>query len=287
MDGPAGVTRVIVVIVDGLRADAIPLYRLRALERLAAQGAATMTARTVTPSVTAAAMTSLLTGVSPQVHGMVSERFGIPRRTESLEPLPGWLRRHGVPTFGFMAALPFGFRGIGRRIARHLDATISFGGGGGSAILDGMLASLERHRRGFWLGHWPDADVVGHREGWLSPAYWRVSRELDRAVARLVRETGLLHDPETVLIVAADHGGGGRRSHHHDSGHPLDTRIPLIVTGGGVVPGPLVAPCSLLDISATVPWLLGAGVPEGYQGRVLAEAFRTTMAPATVARAAA
>ena len=58
------IRRVILVVLDGLRPDAIPRFGLAHLAALAHGGASTMLARTVHPSVTAAAMASLLTGAA-------------------------------------------------------------------------------------------------------------------------------------------------------------------------------------------------------------------------------
>src|SRR5262245_10577129 len=86
------VRRVIVVVLDGVRPDLIPLLDLPVLGRLARVGASTMQARTVSPSVTAAAMSSLLTGVTPDVHGMSTDQFRIPRPRGTVDPLPTVLR---------------------------------------------------------------------------------------------------------------------------------------------------------------------------------------------------
>lgn len=59
------VRRTILVVLDGLRPDAISEFGLENVTRLAQNGAATFEGTTVNPSVTAAAMASLLTGAEP------------------------------------------------------------------------------------------------------------------------------------------------------------------------------------------------------------------------------
>lgn len=277
MLAPAGISRVVVVVLDGLRADVVPLYQLPELGALAAAGAATFTAQTVRPSVTISALTSLLTGVSPAVHGMVTDRIGLPRHPARLTPLSRVLESVGVPTFGYRAALPLGFGTLGRQVAAGLGADLSFGGRHAAQILDRAMPRLSAAERGFFLLHWPDADDAGHARGWASRHYLHAVERYDRAIGRLVRETAVLTDPSSVLIVLADHGGGGRVAHDHNSEHPLDGRIPLIIAGGQVRRGALAASSSLLDVPATVPWLFGAETPASYQGRILREAFRSLM----------
>lgn len=276
MPSPQGISRVILVVLDGLRADAVSMLPLPHLRALSALGAHTFRARTVSPSITTAAMTSLFTGVTPDVHRIRSDRFGLPRPTEPLTPLPALLRSHGIPVFGHMATLPRPFRGIGARVAAQLGVTVIFEGGCAEEILDRALPSIEARPHGFTFLHWPDADIAGHTHGWMSPGYARGARQLDESLDRLVRATGVLDDPSTVLIALADHGGGGVRANDHDSGHPDDMTIPIVMVGGQVGITELPAGSLLVDVPATIPWLFGITPPASYAGRPLHEAIRSS-----------
>ena len=274
------VARVIVVVLDGLRADAIPLFQLRQLERLAREGRATFHATTVTPSVTAAAMASLFTGADPAHHGLCSDRFHIPRGIASIDPLPRLLQRAALPTFTFMARLPFGYGRLANRMAQTVGVTrASFDGDGALAILTSARDTLARERRGLFVFHWPDADRAGHASGWTSPAYRTAARCLDETLGALDAFTGASSDPETLLIALADHGGGGHLEKNHESAHPQDRRIPLLLAGGRVIPGDLGAGCSLLDVPATVCWALGVPVPPSFAGRPFNDALSGTGEP--------
>ncbi len=275
----APVARVIVVVLDGLRADAIPLFQLRQLERLAGAGRATFHASTVAPSVTAAAMASLFTGADPARHGLASDRFHIPRPRSGIDPLPRLLQRASLPTFTFMARLPFGYGHLASRIAHVVGVTrATFSGDSAPAILAGAQRDLARERRGLFVFHWPDADRAGHAAGWTSPAYRAAARCLDDALGTLDDMTGASSDPDTLLIALADHGGGGRLAHNHDSAHLHDRRIPLLLAGGRVIPGDLGQGCSLLDVPATVCWALGVPAPASFEGRPLVEALSNASA---------
>ena len=117
MTSQHGVRRVIIVVLDGLRADAVHLFPLPNMARLAELGAATFTARTVTPSVTAAAMTSLFTGVTPDVHGLTSDR-SVPSAVlvalvdegsrDLSDEVASRLRARGIPTEVAATAQKFG-----------------------------------------------------------------------------------------------------------------------------------------------------------------------------------
>lgn len=275
------VSRVIVVVLDGLRADAIPLFQLDTVARLARDGAATFTAQTVAPSVTAAAMGSLLTGVRPVDHGLTSDRFRVPAPRVSLQPLPRVLGSAGVPTHAWLAGLPFGYGALARRLARMVGVEhATFRGRCSLEILAAARRTLATERRGFFLLHWPDGDRAGHAHGWTSRPYAAAIRGMDDALGMLASLTRAAEDPETLLVVMADHGGGGVVFRDHDTDHPHDRTIPLVLAGGRVVRGELAPYSSLLDVPATVAWAVTGVVPTGYAGRVLVEAFTPSPAGA-------
>ncbi len=266
------VQRVIVVVADGVRPDVIPLLDLPNFTRLARHGRSTMHGRTVSPSVTAAAMSSLLTGVRPTTHGMTTDQFKLPRPRHRLDPLPGVLRQHGIPSSAWMARVPWTYRRLATTLVRRLGFDrASFEGDGAEGVLEAATTTLQARTPGLCLMHWPDADRAGHDHGWPSPAYLRAVRWLDRCLGELEEITSASSDPDTLLIVLADHGGGGRRRRFHDSDHPLDFTIPIILAGGRVPRGTLRHDASLLDVPATVLHALGAPIPETYCGRTLHE----------------
>ncbi len=264
------IRRVVLVVLDGLRPDAIPRYRLPHLTALAERGASTMFARTVSPSVTACAMATLLTGAAPARHGLESDRFHIPRPRGALHPLPRLLAQHSLPSSFFMASVPFLFTGIAHRMAAHLGLTQTrLAGSGCDEILAGARGALREQRRGLILLHWPDGDRAGHAAGWMSGPYEAAARRMDGALGALVSQLDL-DDPSTLLIALSDHGGGGARVDHHHSEHPLDRTIPIILAGGAVRPGALAAGASLLDVPPTICHALGVPMPESYAGFPLA-----------------
>lgn len=267
------IQRAIVVVLDGLRPDAIPRFGLHHAAALARRGSSTMLGRTVEPSVTAAAMASLLTGASPERHGLQDTRFRIPRPRGELHPLPRLLGEKSLPSSAFLARMPILFSGIAQRMATHLGfSQTRFSGLGASDILTAATATLRDQKRGLILLHWPDGDAAGHAHGWMSEGYADAARGMDRELGRLVTMLDL-EDPATLLIALADHGGGGTRVDHHDSAHPLNRTIPIMLAGGAVRRGDLGAGASLLDVPATVCWALGIAQPESYAGRPLMHAI--------------
>jgi hypothetical protein len=267
------IRRVVVVVLDGLRADAIPALGLRCWQQLASCGASSLCGTTVAPSITAAAMASLFTGAPPEVHGLRSDRFHLPRCREALHPLPQVLAGAGLPTSCFIRRLPLVFRGVARRLSRFLGVGVSsFSGRGCREILFAAWDQLGVQEQGLIFLHWPDADFAGHEHGWMSDEYARAAHRLDQALGLLAAIADVERDPGTLLIALADHGGGGVELRDHESDHLLDRTIPLLLAGGAVCGDELDEP-SLLDVPATVLWALGVPLPDSYAGRPLYEAF--------------
>jgi arylsulfatase A-like enzyme len=264
------VRRVVAVILDGLRPDAIQRFDLATIHRLMSHGAWTLHGTTVAPSVTTAAVTSLMTGVSPASHGLAGDHLFIPRSKNHLTPLPRQLATQGLPSAGFMGQVPAIFRGVAARVGRRLGLdTLRLAGNCAAEVLEAARPTLRSQRTGLILLHWADADRAGHEHGWMTRAYADGCRRLDTALADLA---SIADDPETLIIGLADHGGGGRVPNDHESDHALDRTIPIFLFGAGVVPRPL-GPARLIDVPPTILSALGVTVPATYEGRILWEAF--------------
>ena len=267
------VRRAVVVILDGLRPDAIDAFDLVNIRQLMQIGASTLCAKTVRPSLTWPALASLLTGVDPSVHGILSDTLQIPRPRTPLRPLPELLLQAGFPSSAFLAELPALYKVFGGRIAERLGFHHTrFAGSTAREILFGARKTLSEQRRGLIFMHWADADRVGHVHGWMSPKYGEALCRLDSALGMLAASLEIETDPHTLLIALADHGGGGATMTDHAEDHALNTTIPMIIAGGCIEPG-LIGDATLLDVPATVAWALGIAPDQSYAGRPLVEAF--------------
>jgi len=265
--------KVLLVVIDGLRPDAITgdwMPELSGLLRLGWRAAGAVTVR---PSVTVAALTSLATGVSPDRHGIRDTRFRSFGRIPGLRPLPAELRRLGVETSVVTPLLSGSARWLAGallrigRVTRLLPAPPVPG-----IMVDTALRRVRGNRdREFVVVYLNDADLAGHAWGWMSPGYLQAVRGIDRGLGPL---GSLADDPDTLVIVTADHGGGGVLPQDHDHPHPVNDAIPMGMLGGRVMPG-LVSPdpVRLLDVPPTVLHAFGGGAPPEFEGRVLHEAF--------------
>ena len=275
------VTRnVVIVSIDGLRPDAIERYGAETLGRLMREGAYTLDARTTLPAKTLPSHTSMLTGVSPALHGVDwnTDRTDADHDDgEAPDTLP-------VPTV-FELAHDAGFRTaafFSKAKFRHLQPAgaldytqapaFSLVPWGAERTVGDASAYVRRYRPNLVFVHIGEPDYAGHVVGYMTWAYGQNVRMADRALARLVDAADEAYGRGGyTLIVTADHGGHGRG---HGDDVPSDVTIPWIVHGEGVRAGTVLpAGVRTMDTAATALWLLGVEPPPFWEGRAVRGAF--------------
>lgn len=278
------VTRHVVLIsIDGLRADAIQAAGAANLQRMMHEGAYSLKARTIMPSRTLPSHTSMLTGVPPEVHGITFN--------DERVQLEGHV---GVPTVfdvadkdGLFTAAFFGKSKFRHLI--HAGAPDDVEAPRGSELVlaprmtQQVVEYLRFRRPDFLFVHLPDPDIAGHSVGWMSLPYRWAVRRADAAVEQIRRAAVRAFGDDVVVIVTADHGGHGK---DHGTDAPEDVTIPWIAWGAPVRTGEIQAQIRTFDSAATVLWLLGVDVPPDWAGRPVTSAFDApAIAPADSARA--
>lgn len=214
----------IVFVIDGLGAHNLAARSGHA-RVLAAAGTKKDVARTVFPSTTASALTSLLTARPVGAHGIVGYRALEPDRGVVLNQLRGW-DSDGLPQ-SWQRADPL----LERRAAQGLPAFVvskpEYAGTGFTratmrgAQFVGAVDVLERARIAGDLArrhpgaliylYAPELDAIGHKRGWQSDE-WAAALERVDAAARVLAEIAA---PATGVIVTADHGMIDVPAHRH------------------------------------------------------------------------
>ncbi len=201
----------VVIVVDGLGSRALANRAGHARTLL---GAHARSIDTVVPSTTAAALTTILTGVWPGRHGLVGYRALDRRRDRVVNQLSGW-DDGMVPETWQRSTTVF------ERIAGGVDAVAvgpaKFAGSGLTrAILRGapyvgvddvagrfaVAAERSRTARTLTYVYVPELDKAGHKEGVESTAWTTALEHLDAAVA--VLENAVARG--TGVLITADHG---------------------------------------------------------------------------------
>jgi arylsulfatase A-like enzyme len=145
-----------------------------------------------------------------------------------------------------------------------------------------VLRWIAAHPPDVLFVHLPGVDLAGHDQGWGSPRQLAAVENADRCVGRILDALRARHLLEsTVVLVTADHGGAGT-SHGPDD--PRSRHIPWILAGPGVRPDyDLTRDAGLVirteDSFATLCAVLEIAIPDGTDGRVVAQALEPMLAP--------
>ena len=270
-------SHVVVISVDGLRPDAIAKYNATTLLKLQNEGAAATRAQTIFPSKTLPSHASMVTGVTPLVHGITwnsdkTGEFGFVK----VETMFELAKNQGFSTAGFFSKAKF----------HHLikPGTLDYAQAprGDNWMATKTVADVQHYLRynrpSVLMVHIGEPDYAGHTIGWMSFAYgWAVKRA-DGAVRNILAAADRAYgEGNYTVILTADHGGHG---HSHGTEDERDMTIPWIVWGRGVEPGTIAADVKTTDTAATVLWLLGVSAPAHWTGSPVASAFT---APARLA----
>lgn len=278
----------LLVTFDTTRADAIGVYGAEpsptpTLDALAAEGLRIREAMSVAP-LTLPAHTSILSGIYPDVHGVRDNGVVLP---EALPLVAESLREAGYGTGAVVAAVVLdGSTGIDRGFEvfhdgfdiSRLDGVHEEGATRDAAAVVAagreVLAELDPSKPRFlWLHFYdphqpltpPAAFAAAHPDPYAAEVAY-ADAQLGDFLQTFPDRSG----PHAILVVA-DHGEG--RGEHGEASHGQfvyrsTLRVPLIVSGSGVVPGVRDGPASVVDVAPTL--LALAGRPHaGMDGRSL------------------
>jgi len=261
-DGPSvGSGKIAIISIDGLRPDALLTVGAPNIQALADRGAYTWQAQTVMPSMTLPSHISMLTGFTPDVHGIVWDDYIKERGPIPVATVFNIARSSGHRT-AVMAGKPkftYFCEGAGSDVC-------SISSSGDDEV---AAAAVSSRAVDLLFVHLPDVDATGHRTGWMSEAYFTAIRRADLAVGRIVSSLSA----DTTVIFTADHGG---HLSEHGSSQPSDLMIPWIIAGPRIAQGRrLSSAIRTVDTAATAAYVLGFPLQPGAAGRPVLEAFTT------------
>ncbi len=279
--GEPPVRRVVLVTVDGLRADA--LARMPALSALRARAQWSDSMQTVVPSLTVPGHLSLFSGRDVTTLGLTTnaldETAAIALLVNGATSIFQWVRSSGGTSTAIIGGalvppsqieMARSFFGLNVLISAP-EAT--------AGIIDGAISvATDASAPTILFVHISAVDAAGHAAGWvdgggsLTSPYLTAVADVDAHLARLI--TAL--DPaiaagEVALAITADHGGGHgdgcvagiAPTHEHCTAHGDDRRIPWLLVGATVTPGRLPGTPAITGAAATLANLLKINRPIG------------------------
>jgi len=212
----------VLVSFDGFRADYFDLYDTPAFDRVADRGAKAEGLIPPFPSLTFPSHFTLVTGLWPENHGIVGNRFPDPARGEQYDFRDSgdvgdgsWYSGEPIwataETQGMVAASYF-WVGSEAEIAGarptywyRYDASIS-GARKVDRVLEWLALPEERRPHVITL-YFPDVDGAGHQHGPLSAEVEAAVGRVDGYLDRLIRGISTLPHGERVnLVLVSDHG---------------------------------------------------------------------------------
>lgn len=252
--------RVILISVDGLRPDAITAETAPNMAALRDAGAHAERALNDLPSVTLPNHTSMLTGVSSEVHGVLVNTT-----------IPGHTKTPTVFHFTHNAGLRCAFFATKEKLnylAPPDDVETTFNDADMAKTTSELLTQLSATGPDLIFLHLREPDSTGHAKKWMSPEYLEAVGRSDEQIGRIREAVGAdLSDGAgrpTYIIITADHGGDGLS---HAVNIEQNRRIPWIVAGPGIAAGrTLTQDVTTLDTAPTVLFLLGIPTPANLPG---------------------
>jgi len=268
---------VILIVIDGVRPDVLQAANTPNFDNLAAEGSYTWNAWTVTPSVTIAAIPSIYTGATPEVHGVTSwsgeiyaetivevfEEAGLPCAIVGQDPILG----------GYSATYCTGYY-------YHPEADENFT----STAIEWFI----KYRPFFLSIYNPMPDMRGHTYGHESAEYRESIENADYHVGRFLqtlKDEGVYG--RTLIVITTDHGMTGTS---HGYGYENDMRI-FSIWGGpwvrenyrmvdnvyippGATYGETYVTHRIIDIAPTMTSLVGLRAPENSEGTIIYQIFQ-------------
>jgi len=254
------------ILVDGLRPDALSAARCPTLESLSSRGAWTLRASSVRPSVTLPCAFSMMHGVAPEAHFVTANRY-----EHAADRPPGLIELACAASL--RCASFYNWEPL-RDLSRPGAAALSFFYNARDSDLDAddvlvdeIVRLMPRYRPDFALVYLGTVDIAGHKHGWMSAAYLAQVNRVDRLVGRVLSAVS----PATTVLLASDHGG---HDHTHGDGIPEDMLIPWIIAGPGIRAGQCIRrQVSLIDTAPTLARVMNLEPAPAWTGRAVDEAF--------------
>jgi predicted AlkP superfamily pyrophosphatase or phosphodiesterase len=262
---------VILIIIDGCRSEALNETPAETINHLMEQGAFSLTAQTVTPSITLPVHFSIFTSMDPKNHGILtntarpypsSQAWGIidiaknQRRTTAA--IYNWehLRELSAP-----GALDY-----------SLFINNVAGDNSNLEIFQAASFHLTCMKPDFCFIYTSSLDAVGHNCGFMSKDYLAMLEKIDDALAFFMErmEMSNLHKCYN-MVLQSDHGGIGK---HHYEPVPEVLTVPWIATGPEIKSGHIIEQkLSVLDTVPTLAKLMNIYGHHAWEGSIVNEIF--------------
>ncbi len=248
--------KVILIVVDGLRPDALDACGHEFVYTLKNESLYTANAKSVMPSVTLPCHMSMFHGVPAERHGVTTNVY-----TPQVRPVNGLcevLKAAGKTSAFFYTWNEL--RDLARPGSLTYSSYINLKDDENSdwSITEECLEKLSLINPDFVFLYLGKTDLAGHYHGWMGKEYMETVYKAVDCIQTVYEYLGDEYD----IIVTADHGGHDRM---HGTDMKEDMLVPVAVLGRGI--GELPADACISDIAPTVCKMLGVKPDPEWEGK--------------------
>ena len=275
---PLKAKRVILLGIDALSTDGLQFAETPNLDQLIREGALSLKARGVMPTVSAPNWGSMLLGAGPEQHGITKNGWKTdfhtiePTVADSLGYFPSIFEilKKQKPNMRIAAFYDWPDLGdlFNHRWLDTIVVTSDF-----KDTYQKAIPYIIQEKPDFtfiYVGH---VDEVGHNDGHGSPEYYQSITDVDAQIGQLIaalKQAGMYQ--ETHFIVISDHGGVG---HGHGGESMAEIQVPWIISGPGIIQNRLIEqPLNTFDTAPTIAYLFNVRQPECWIGKPVLGAFK-------------
>ena len=260
----------LVITIDGLRPDAILKADAPNLKALIKKGSYSPTAKTVYPPKTLPSHTSLVTGLAPKKHLTIINEWIEGMGYTEFETIFTIAKEEGFSTSMFVGKDKLNFIAVPGSIDKL--EVIEYNPTSIEEISESFISYMKDNMPKVTLIHFPEPDIPGHKEGWMSEEYLNSIDRVDIELGKIVDSLKQAEIYEkTLLVITADHGGKGDT---HKDDHPYVTTIPWLAVGKKVKQDYVIQEqVNIYDTAPTVLKALGIKQPQNIDGHVIEEIF--------------
>lgn len=277
------IKHVIVIGVDAMSVGGIMQANTPHFHDYMKNGAYSLRARNVMPTISAPNWEAMLTGSGVALTGVTSndwriDNYSLPpvvTTENSRYPDIFYILKRSNPAL--KTAAIYQWEGFGHLFDHQfvdIDATCK----DERATADKVIEVIKKEKPNFLFIHFDQCDHAGHLYGHMTPEYIKTVESADQLAGEIVnsaKEAGIFD--ETLFMIVADHGGKGK-----DHGHETlqGNEVPFILYGKSVKKGyEIPSMIRLYDVAATAATVFGAEMPQAWEGRPVECAFEGAAEP--------
>lgn len=251
--------KVLLVLVDGMRPDAIDACTHPFLRNLRERTSYCMNSLTVFPPVTLPCHSSLFFSVDPIRHGIITNVWSpLVRPIDSLADV--------VARFQKKAAMFYNWEEL-RDLNRpgslvhseYLKMQPDFDKITDNILTDHAIDCIQNEDPDFVFLYLGYTDTAGHRFGWMGENYLNAVSNASACIEKIFNAL----PKDWSMIVTADHGGHDRC---HGDNIPEDMIIPTYFFGSSFEAGKQLEGVNIKDVAPTIACLLDLPIPPEWEG---------------------